>query len=351
MINNNISHTVLSFGLWEIYGGSPANMNTEIVDLNVPCDDGTFFYFDSDEDEIIFSWKEDGVEKTSTPLLVTNTLQNLANSLDNDGLHLRYFDNDNEIAYGTNSVTVGDKILKTNATNGAGFYIISDAGKVITDFKLKYVGHIDSDGNADFKIWTNEPFANSTLVVASTDEASGSALTFFIGGEPNFAIDVTIGTMTSQALLGMTVDDFVSKFLTKEGSQSALTTIDTALDKALNEQTKLGAIEARLGYTRDNLITMNETLRLLIPTIVTPNIAKEMTNYVKSAVPVASVTIYADSGKSKCSIGISFHQIVAVLDKYFLTKISATIASTGSGGTCIEVGKSFRQPLGGFFFQ
>ena len=37
--------------------------------------------------------------------------------------------------------------------------------------------------------------------------------------------------------------------------------------------------------------------------------------------------------------------------KNLLTKISATRASTGYGGTCIEVGKNFRQPLGGFFFQ
>lgn len=130
-----------------------------------------------------------------------------------------------------------------------------------------------------------------------------AALTFFVGGEPNFGINVSINKMTSNELLGMSADGFATKFLSKEGAQAAITTIDNALNKALNEQTKLGALEARLGYTSDNLTTMNENLEASDSVMRDSDIAKEMTNYMKySVLSQAAQYMLAQAGQNAFSV-------------------------------------------------
>lgn len=135
------------------------------------------------------------------------------------------------------------------------------------------------------------------------DSTPTAALTFFVGGEPNFGINVSINKMTSNELLGMSADGFATKFLSKEGAQSAITTIDNALNKALNEQTKLGALEARLGYTSDNLTTMNENLEASDSVMRDSDIAKEMTNYMKySVLSQAAQYMLAQAGQNAFSV-------------------------------------------------
>lgn len=137
----------------------------------------------------------------------------------------------------------------------------------------------------------------------ATENSGTAALTFFVGGEPNFGVDVTINKMTTKALLGTTAENFASKFLTKEGAQAAISTIDTALNKALNEQTKLGAMEARLGYTSDNLTTMNENLEASDSVMRDSDVAKEMTNYMKySVLSQAAQYMLAQAGQNAFSV-------------------------------------------------
>ena len=138
---------------------------------------------------------------------------------------------------------------------------------------------------------------------STNSSGSTAALTFFVGGEPNFGIDVSINKMTTEALLGTTAETFASKFLTKDGAQSAMTIIDNALNKALNEQTKLGAMEARLGYTSDNLTTMNENLEASDSVMRDSDVAKSMTDYMKySVLSQAAQYMLAQAGQNAFSV-------------------------------------------------
>ena len=113
---------------------------------------------------------------------------------------------------------------------------------------------------------------------------NGSGLTFHVGGEADFYMDIGIRSMTSSSLLGSGASSFANMFTTKESARSAISTIDNALQSALNEQTRLGSMESRLGYTSDNIITMNENLEAADSAYRDADIAKEMTNYMKYAV-------------------------------------------------------------------
>ena len=143
--------------------------------------------------------------------------------------------------------------------------------------------------------------AASTDTVAGTGTvpSSGNNLNFHIGGESDFTMTFTMESMTANSLLGSnsivvtTVDD----------AKAAITSIDSALEKALKFQTKLGAYENRLGYTSDNLTTMNENLEAADSVMRDSDIAKEMTNYMKYAVlSQASQYMLAQAGQNAFSV-------------------------------------------------
>ncbi|MBR3499387.1 MAG: flagellin, partial [Selenomonadaceae bacterium] len=76
-----------------------------------------------------------------------------------------------------------------------------------------------------------------------------------------------------------------------------------AISKTLVEQTRLGAMEARLGYTSDNLVTMNENLESGVAAYTGSDMAKEMTEYMKySVVSQAAQYMLANAGQNAYNV-------------------------------------------------
>ena len=63
-----------------------------------------------------------------------------------------------------------------------------------------------------------------------------------------------------------------------------MTILDNAIDKVLDQQTTIGAIESRLEYTRANLTTASENTVSAESVIRDADMAKEMTEYTKNNV-------------------------------------------------------------------
>ena len=102
---------------------------------------------------------------------------------------------------------------------------------------------------------------------------------------------------------GKTEGEVATLFTDSSKTDSLIQSIDDALDIALNEQTKLGAMESRLGYTSDNLITMNENLEAADSAMRDSDIAKEMTTYLKySVLAQASQYMLAQAGQNAFSV-------------------------------------------------
>jgi len=207
-----------------------------------------------------------------------------------------------EVSFSGGNVTNGTGAnAATLKAEEAGLFFVGGDGFDITSVAIAGTG---SGGSAvTFENTADLSRFQSRDDGSSNSSGSSAALTFFVGGEPNFGIDVSINKMTTEALLGTTAETFASKFLTKEGAQTAISVIDNALNRALNEQTKLGAMEARLGYTSDNLSTMNENLESTDSVMRDADLAKEMTNYMKySVLSQAAQYMLAQSGQNAFSV-------------------------------------------------
>ena len=102
--------------------------------------------------------------------------------------------------------------------------------------------------------------------------------TFKIGANTDTvdSITVTIGAMTSSAL-GVTID-------IKTAAATALTNLDTAINKVSSERAKLGAVQNRMEYAIENLTTTQENLTAAESRIRDVDMAQEMVSYTKNSI-------------------------------------------------------------------
>ena len=141
---------------------------------------------------------------------------------------------------------------------------------------------MDQDGNV--KKDANAALNQFKQYQRAENGTSDMSLNFHIGSEANVAIKVAMGDMRSQAL-GLKGDTGERiNVTTKENANAAISVIENALTKALDQQTTIGAIEARLEYTSTNLTTSSENVQAAESTIRDADMAAEMTNYTKNNV-------------------------------------------------------------------
>lgn len=212
----------------------------------------------------------------------STTLEDVSKAFKEKGVNVEFHvaeaDKD-PLTYEGNTVTMGTYGSTATADKSKeGLNIVGGSGENIYKVGL-------SNSKTATKVLSLDD--TGTAGISSTSSPmlpQGGPLQFFVGGEQNFGVNFTLGKATSGNLLGSSVDTFASKFSTKEGAESAIGIIDDAISKVLVEQTRLGAMEARLGYTSDNITSMNENLEAGFSAYRDADIAKEMTDYMKNAV-------------------------------------------------------------------
>ena len=133
---------------------------------------------------------------------------------------------------------------------------------------------------------------------------NGTALNFQIGGLPDLKMQVHISAMSSSGLnianvAGATAIDVSSA----SAARVSLGKIDSAINAVLNQRTELGSIEARLGFTLDNLATENENLTASESSIRDLDMAKGMTDFMKWNVQTqAAQFMLAQAGQNAYSV-------------------------------------------------
>lgn len=144
------------------------------------------------------------------------------------------------------------------------------------------IGITDKDGN-------QRKFANNALdafdeSIRAQNESEDNALVFQIGTKANQAVKVGMTDMRPAAL-GLTSTDTPVKTLSvsnQTDANAAINVLDHAVQKALDQQTQLGAIASRLDYTAANLTTAKENTQASESVIRDANMAQEMTAYTKN---------------------------------------------------------------------
>ncbi|WP_231483052.1 flagellin [Anaerovibrio lipolyticus] len=90
--------------------------------------------------------------------------------------------------------------------------------------------------------------------------------------------------MRAEALGLQGADGTKLNISTREKANAAINVLDNAIQKALDQQTTIGAVESRLEYTSNNLTTASENVTTSESTIRDANMAKEMTEFTKNNV-------------------------------------------------------------------
>ena len=120
--------------------------------------------------------------------------------------------------------------------------------------------------------------------IRAENKSEDNALVLQTGVKANQAIKVSMTDMRSLALGMKGQDGSVISVQTQDKANAAINSIDSALQKALDEQANIGAVQTRLRYTASNLTTQSENVQNSESTIRDADMAKEMTEYTKNNV-------------------------------------------------------------------
>ncbi len=138
----------------------------------------------------------------------------------------------------------------------------------------------DSQGN--IKKAQNNMLDKFQMTVRAQDPTPDNAMVFQIGTRSNQAVKVGFTDMHAKALGMMGSDSKAIQVTTRERANAAVNVIENAIGMCLDQQTVLGAAQARLEFTSANIITASENTQGAESTIRDADMAKAMTDYTKS---------------------------------------------------------------------
>lgn len=149
----------------------------------------------------------------------------------------------------------------------------------------------------------NNVLNNFDEAIRAEDPSPDNALVFQIGTKANQVIKVGFSDMRATALGLKAIDGTTLNIGTQKKANAAISVLDLAMQKALNQQTTIGSIESRLEYTAANLTTASENTQSSESVIRDANMAKEMTEYTKNNVlKQASQSMLAQANQSSSSV-------------------------------------------------
>lgn len=165
-----------------------------------------------------------------------------------------------------------------------------------------------TDRNGQTKKDVNKKLDAFSEKIKAEDVSTDNQLQLQVGTKSNQTIKVALSDMGAQALGLQGVNTNAANgaignvnldVTTSERATAAINVLDTALQKALSEQTKIGAIQSRLNYTSENLTTSSENVTNAESTIRDADMAKEMTTYSKNNIlKQASQAMLAQANQS-----------------------------------------------------
>ena len=273
--------------------------NTGLTDLKARNGDSLNI---QSTDTVTVSWVKDGKTYTaSTEVGTKSTLNSIMTSLktaDNHNLsddvklsakNTSYIEMDgsNNTVYtasGENAITITSK--GTGIENQISGFTIS-----ITD----NTGAVRKSANAALDAF------DETL--RAQNKSVDNSINLQIGTKANQTIKVGLTDMKAQALGLQGKDNNTIQVGNQKQANAAINVLDAAIQKALDQQTTIGAVQSRLEYTQSNLTTASENVTAAESTIRDADMAKEMTEYTKNNVLMqAAQSMLAQANQSSSNV-------------------------------------------------
>lgn len=186
-----------------------------------------------------------------------------------------------------------------------------------TNDKLSHVDEMDAGlehqlGGITFSITDRDgkvrTSANAKLnqfheVIRAQNASEDNALVLQIGSKANQSIKVGLTDMRAHALALRGSDGSYVSLSNQANANAAIEVLDNALSKALDQQTTIGAIQSRLSYTIDNIVTTRTNIQSAESVIRDADMAKEMTSYTReSLLSQAAQSMLAQSNQQGSNV-------------------------------------------------
>jgi len=152
----------------------------------------------------------------------------------------------------------GDTVSTPDAKNSL---TISAAGTGITN---QVSGITISVSNTKGQIMksANAVLDNFTEKVRAQNKSDDNAISLQVGAKANQSIKVGLTDMRSEALGLSSSTGATIQIGTREQANAAIAVLDSAVNKALDQQTTIGSVQSRLNYTSSNLTTDSENVQV-----------------------------------------------------------------------------------------
>lgn len=159
----------------------------------------------------------------------------------------------------------------------------------------------DRDGNV--RTSANAKLNQFHEVIRAQNASEDNALVLQIGSKANQSIKVGLTDMRAHALALRGSDGSYVSLSNQVHANAAIEVLDNALSKALDQQTTIGAIQSRLSYTIDNIVTARTNIQSAESVIRDADMAKEMTSYTReNLLSQAAQSMLAQSNQQSSNV-------------------------------------------------
>ena len=252
-------------------------------------------------DNITVSWVKGGKTYSSSMVIAKGTtLSNVFATLaDGDGNKLNTYIDIN----GASSLIGIDGSGNTvyTASGESGLTLHSKAKNIDNQISGFTISITDNTGAV--RKSANAALDAFSETIRAQNVSKDNSINLQVGAKANQTIKVGLTDMKAQALGLQGSDNKTLQVGNQMQANAAINVLDSAIQKALDQQTTIGAVQSRLEYTQSNLTTASENVTAAESTIRDADMAKEMTEYTKNNVLMqAAQSMLAQANQSSSNV-------------------------------------------------
>ena len=251
-------------------------------------------------DTITVSWVKDGKTYTASTQVGSLTLKGALDKMKDGNQTL------------STDIKVGSGKTSFIAVDGSGNSVYTASGESSITIASAATGVDGQISGFTISITDNtgavRKSANAALdafdeTLRAQNASVDNSINLQIGTKANQTIKVGLTDMKAQALGLQGKDNSTLQVGNQDQANAAINVLDAAIQKALDQQTTIGAVQSRLEYTQSNLTTASENVTAAESTIRDADMAKEMTEYTKNNVLMqAAQSMLAQANQSSSNV-------------------------------------------------
>jgi len=136
-----------------------------------------------------------------------------------------------------------------------------------------------SDAEGNVKKSANTALDGFAESIRAADTRDDHSLVLHTGSDTSQNMHMALGDTSARGLGLQGSDGSYLSVSTQEDANAAINVIDNAINRLLDQQTSVGAMQSRLDYTHTNLVTQQTNVTDAMTTIIGADMAKAITQY------------------------------------------------------------------------